>query len=145
MNRILIALLFAAAACGGKAKPTTSSSAGGVSDPPGVVQDTRSPIEQRRDTVCEALGPKITKCAVADARAELEAGKMTKQDFDLNTAPAIQTKNTEEFVQHCEVQLSSRQVRVLEVCSQQETECAPLLACLDHINDQATGSGAGSQ
>lgn len=141
MNARCLAMVALLVACGGHEKSATTTDpdpqlGGGALA--GVVQDTRSPIEKRRDVACAALGPRVTKCAVDDARAELAAGRMTKPDFEANTARAIQDKNTEEFVAKCEVQLSSRQVRVLEVCRQDETECAPLLDCLGHINDKPT-------
>ncbi len=120
------------AACGGKQPPAIVQGQG--SDAP--VRDTRTPLELRRDTACEALGPKITACAVADARTELEAGRIKKQEFDLTTGPDVQRKNTEEFVKACEVEMSSRQVRVLEVCLKEETACGPLADCLTHLNDK---------
>src|SRR3954447_9246561 len=60
--------------------------------------DTRSAIDKRRDTACETLGPRMTACAVEDAKAELAAGKTTQKQFDQDTASGIQKKNTEEFV-----------------------------------------------
>jgi hypothetical protein len=32
--------------------------------------------------------------------------------------------------------MSSRQVRVLEVCDREESQCGPLLSCLDHLNEK---------
>jgi hypothetical protein len=32
--------------------------------------------------------------------------------------------------------MSSRQVRVLEVCFKEEQECGPLMSCLDHLKAQ---------
>ena len=49
----------------------------------------------------------------------------------------MQKKNTEEFVARCNVpDMSSRQVRVLEVCVREEAVCGPFLSCLDHLNDK---------
>ena len=98
--------------------------------------DPRSPIEKRRDAACEQLGPKLTACAVEDARADFAAGKIDKAQLDRDIAPEIQRKNTDEFVTQCKgVSYSSRQVRVLEVCFRTEPRCAPLLDCLGHLND----------
>ena len=36
---------------------------------------------------------------------------------------------------------SSRQVRVLEVCFRAESQCIPLLACLEHLKDRGPGAG----
>ena len=122
------------AGCGGGAQPIANTRTGPA---PGPAVDQRTPIEQRRDAACEQVGAKLTQCAVEDARAELQAGRMTKPDFDANTAPAVQRKLTEEFVAKCEVDMSSRQVRVLEVCFREEPACAPLVECLQHLNDGA--------
>jgi hypothetical protein len=97
-----------------------------------------TPIEQRRDAACEQLGPKLTACAVEDARANLTAGKSDKAQLERDTAPAVQHKNTEEFLKACKATpYSSRQVRVLEVCFREETRCGPLLDCLGHLSDAA--------
>ena len=95
--------------------------------------DRRTPIELRRDAACEELGPRLTDCAIADARATMTAEELAKLDLE-KTAP----RNTEEFIAACKrQQLSSRQVRVYEVCLREETECEPLIACLDHVNEPA--------
>jgi hypothetical protein len=130
--------LIALSACGNKTS-TPIANAGSGDDPPGPVKDTRTEIERRRDSACETLGPRITACAVEDAKAQLAAGKVKQKDFDANTAPDVQRRNTEEFIKACnapKTPYSSRQVRVLEVCPQQETRCEPLLACLENLNKQ---------
>ena len=121
------------AACGGKPAP---AGPGSGAEPIGVAKDTRSELEKRRDLSCEQVGAKITECAVADAKTELEAGRISKQEFDLDTTPDIRRKNTEKFVKACKVPMSSRQVRVLEVCFKEEQECGPLGDCLTHLNDK---------
>ena len=140
MKSCLVALL-ALAACGGASSSSSSSSSpspGPGDDPPGVVQDTRSELEKRRDTGCEQLRPRLVQCAVDDARAELEAGRMSQADFQANTAPEVTNRLGVEWMKSCRVEMSSRQVRVLEVCFREETACAPLLACLEHLNKPAT-------
>jgi hypothetical protein len=127
---VVIALLTA---CGGKQTPKGTGD--GSAEPVGVVKDTRSPIEKRRDVACDDLGPRLTQCALADAKAELAAGKVSKAEFEKDTAPDILRKNTEEAKKACKVPMSSRQVRVLEVCLKEETECGPLQDCLGHLND----------
>jgi hypothetical protein len=98
--------------------------------------DTRTAIERRRDAACDQLGPKLTTCAVEDARANLAAGKIDQAQLDRDTAPAIQRKNTDEFERACKATAySSRQVRVLEVCFHEEPACASLLDCLGHLSD----------
>jgi hypothetical protein len=127
--------VFAIAACGNKGQTQVSNAGSG--DPPGPVRDTRTELERRRDTACEQLGPRITDCAVADAKAALDAGQLKQKDFDAVTKPEIKAKNTKEFVDDCSgKEFSSRQIRVLEVCQTEETECEPMLACLDNLNKQ---------
>jgi hypothetical protein len=121
--------LGALAGCGGPQRPDPAGSP--------AAGDPRTPIERRRDAACDALGPRLTACAVADARADLAAGKIDQRQFERDTAPAVQRKNTEDFEARCKAaQYSSRQVRVLEVCFRAETECPPLLDCLAHLGDR---------
>ena len=128
------------AACGG-AQHTSEGDGSAAHEP--AVADTRTPIEKRRDAACDQLGPKLTACAVEDARADLAAGKVTQQQFAQDTAPDIQRKNTEEFQKACKsTAYSSRQVRVLEVCFRDETQCGRLLDCLEHLKDKDATKGA---
>lgn len=124
--------LIATACGGGKHDDTTG--AGNRSD----AVDARTKIEIRRDASCEALGPRLTACAIADARATMTAEELAKLDLE-KTGP----KNTDEFIAGCKrQQLSSRQVRVYEVCLAEETECDPLIACLDNVNPTAAEQAA---
>jgi hypothetical protein len=126
MMKLVISLALVAA-CSGAQQPKP--------DPDPKPADTRSAIEKRRDTACEALGPRITACAVEDAKKDVASGKVTQAQFDQDASPDVQHKNSAEFIKDCESHAySSRQVRVLEVCPQAETVCDPMLACLDNIN-----------
>ena len=119
-------------ACGGKQPVVANGGGGGGSAAP--VNDQRTPIEKRRDAACDQLGPKLTACAVEDAKHDLDAGKITKQQFDQDTATGVQAKNTEEFEKACKgTDMSSRQVRVLEVCFREEHQCDPLGECLKNL------------
>jgi len=134
---VLCALLVAA--CGGKQQ----TGGGGSSDvsnagsdtvkPP--LADTRTALEKRRDTACKAIAPKLTDCALEDAKSDLASGKVKKADFDRDTAPEVLRKNTEMFVEKCTGwrDISSRQVRVLEVCFKEEQQCGPLRDCLGYL------------
>ena len=130
-NLVFIVLV----ACGGKQQPPPEGS--GSPEPIGVVRDTRTEIEKRRDAACEKLRPRLVTCAVEDARADLAAGKVDKKQFDQDTAPAVQEKLGEKWMESCRVEMSSRQVRVLEVCEREESHCGPLLSCLEHLNDKS--------
>jgi hypothetical protein len=130
---LAVGLGLGAPGCGG---PQRSDPAGdsAVGPAPAV---SRSPIERRRDAACDALGPKLTACAVADARADFATGKIDRHQLDLDTAPEWQQKLTAKWLADCKgARYSSRQIRVLEVCFREETECGPLVACLDHLRDQ---------
>ena len=121
------------AACGGPQRAPDRT--GGASADPAPA-DPRTPIERRRDAACDALGPRLTACAVADARADLAAGRIDQREFDDHTAPRWQDKLTADWLAKCKgATYSSRQVRVLEVCFREETECDPLVACLGHLHD----------
>lgn len=138
MRSFSLVLVIALAACGGKPTPQNPGGPGSAEDPVGVVKDTRTELERRRDAACEKVGARLTACAVEDARAELAARKTTQQEFEANTAPDILRKHTDEFVKACKVPMSSRQVRVLEVCDREESECGPLTDCLTHLQDKPT-------
>jgi hypothetical protein len=134
-----VVCLLLVVACGGS-KPATQIGAGsgsGSAEPKGPVKDTRSELERRRDTACESVGSRTTECALADAKAALAAGKVSKKEFDTSTTPDILRKNTDEFVKKCRSgYMSSRQVRVLEVCFKEETACGPFFDCLTHLEDK---------
>lgn len=127
MIRTSIAAAFAMTvlACGGSQPASTVDNR----EPP----DTRTELERRRDVACAALGPRLTECAIADARATMTPEELAKLAIE-ETAP----KHTEEFIDSCQTQsLSSRQVRVYEVCLREETACEPLIACLDNARPAA--------
>ena len=139
MRRVLLALLVAS--CGGP-QHTADGDGPAMREPAPAATDTRTPIERRRDAACDQLGPKLTACAVEDARANLAAGKIDQHQFDLDTAPAVQRRHTDEFEKACKrATYSSRQVRVLEVCFREETRCGPLLDCLGHLSDRPARGG----
>jgi hypothetical protein len=136
MKNLLV--VVALAACGTKSNtPVANSGSGSAVEEPPTPTDSRSEIERRRDTACETLGPRITACAIADAKAAAASGKLKQKDYEALTAPDVQRKNTDEFIKACKhpkSEYSSRQVRVLEVCQKEESECEPLLSCLENLN-----------
>src|SRR5262249_52750930 len=134
VSAVIVAAL-AIAACGGqqKAPPTAGSGAntGAGSDddltihphkPGGAAADT--PIHKRRNAACEQLGPRLTECAIEDAKKNHDSEAL--KDID-KVAPL----NTKKFIESCEgSEMSSRQVRVLEVCFHDAPDCAQLDECL---------------
>ena len=138
MKNLIFLIAVVVAACGNKSStPIANAGSGSADEPPPPPPDTRPEIDKRRDAACEALGPRITSCAVEDAKAAVAAGKLKQKDFEASTAPDVQRKNTDEFIAACKrpkTPYSSRQVRVLEVCPREETQCEPMLACLENLN-----------
>lgn len=136
MKNLAFALVVVASACGSKQQTpveNTSSGSGSATGP----TDTRTAIEKRRDAACETLGPRVTTCAANDAKTALADGKITQKQYDEITGAGVLEKNTDEFIDACkkpQSAYSSRQIRVLEVCPEQELECEPMMACLDHLN-----------
>jgi hypothetical protein len=134
MKHAILLVVFAACSGGQHPSGTVGNTGSGSGEPAGF-KDTRTPLEKRRDTACEQVAPRVTACAVEDAKKDLAAGKVTKAQFDQDTASGVQKKNTDEFVKKCQASsMSSRQVRVLEVCPKAEAECEPLLSCLENLN-----------
>lgn len=119
----LIGLLGVAMACGPKSPP--AAPIGGPAEPTVKLSE----LQRRQHAACAALGPKLTECAIADAKTSMSAAELAKLDLE-RTAP----KHTEVFIDDCSAEsYSSRQVRVLEVCFHEETECEALSACLENI------------
>lgn len=125
-------LLVVLAACG---KPARSND--------DTLPDNREPapppqteLQQRQGAACEQLGPRLTDCAIADARATMTPEQLAELDVE-RTAPL----HTREMTKQCKEQtMSSRQVRVYEVCLREETECEALTACLENAKPEAATS-----
>lgn len=134
MKAFVTAIVLVAACSSGKSGESTTPS--GTGDPPPPMQDTRTAFEKRLDAACDALGPTLTTCAVSDANEKLRTGEITQKQFDEVTKPEIIARLDKEWREKCyqPTKRSSRQVRVLEVCKKEETECAPLLDCLENMN-----------
>lgn len=128
-------VLVVLAACG---KPARSNDdtlpdnlGGGDPDPP-----PQTELQQRQGAACEQLGPRLTDCALADARATMTPEQLAELDVE-KTAPL----HTREMIKQCKEQtMSSRQVRVYEVCMREETECTALTACLENAKPEAATS-----
>src|SRR6185503_1695424 len=69
-------LLAVLVACGHKQPASVSNEGSGAGSAVTAPPDNRTAIEKRRDGACDTLGPKITSCAVEDAKKELAAGKI---------------------------------------------------------------------
>ena len=118
---LLLALLLSA--CGNKNK-----GGGDETVPPQPAPAPQTELEKRQAAACEQLGPRLTDCAIADARATMTPEQLAELDIE-KTAPV----HTREMVQQCKEQtMSSRQVRVYEVCMREETACDALTTCLEN-------------
>jgi hypothetical protein len=130
-------ILFALVACGGSKPEPTNPSGPGSADPVPVYKDSRTPIEKRRDTACEAIQPKLTQCALSDAKATMSP----KELADLKPEELL-SSHKQKFLKECKgAAMSSRQVRVLEVCDHEETECGPVAECLKNLEPQRSEGG----
>ena len=138
MRQVTIAVALALtvwAACGSKSTKSGDGDtlpddlrSNGSGDPPPA-----SELEKRQGAACEQLGPTLTECAIADARVTMTPEELAKLDVEA-TAPI----HTREFVKSCKEQtMSSRQVRVYEVCMNEETECGALTTCLENASPKA--------
>lgn len=126
MKRLFLLLWIAA--CGGKSAPPANPAPPDdeLGTKPAPVEDT--PIHKRRDAACEQLGPRLTQCAIEDAKA-------AHNDEALKDIQKVAPVHTKKFVEQCEGgEMSSRQVRVLEVCFKEAPDCAALGECLKNLD-----------
>lgn len=122
--RLVLLCAWSLAACG--SPPAVS---GGAAAPVG---DGKTELQRRQEAACAAVGERTTACAVADAKAKATAAELRELALD-ETAP----RNTEKFIAECVAKpMSSRQVRVFEVCYREERECEPFFSCLEHARPQ---------
>lgn len=88
-------------------------------------------MERRQQTACEGVGTMATKCAIEETKTQ--SADVQKQADVEHTAEF----NTKDYVDKCVAQyMSSRQVRVFEVCLREESECGPFFSCLDNALPQ---------
>lgn len=124
MRIVLVALLCAA--CG----PSTPKQDTDP-DPTPPTAKPQTEIEKRQDAACRAVGAKLKQCAIDDD-AKMSPAEREKADV-AHTAPILER----EYIKECTGRyLSSRQIRVREVCLHEETECDPFLSCLDNANPE---------
>jgi hypothetical protein len=136
MKVLWLTLLLAA--CGGT-QTTTQNPPPLDPEPHPVVKDTRTPLEKRRDAACEIVGKRSATCAVEDAKRDFAVGKVTKEQLAIDTKPEFVEKLAAKYTGECKAHpdYSSRQIRVLEKCPQYETECEPLMKCLENVQPQS--------
>lgn len=137
MKRLVFIVLVGLAACASKPAPAPQNP-----PPPagsGVVKDTRSDLEKRRDAACDIVGKRTAQCAVEDSKALFAAGKIKETEYKNATDPRVVEKDGEVYADKCKAKrdYSSRQIRVLEKCPEYEKECGPFLECLKNLQPQS--------
>jgi hypothetical protein len=123
-------LACVAVACGGTTPPPPNPTGSGSG---GVVRDTRSELVKRRDAACEQLSPRLYDCALSDAKAAVAAGTIKPAVLAELETPKMKEHFFDDWLTKCRVDMSSRQVRVLEVCYREEAACEPLGECLKNL------------
>ena len=127
--RLTFLALVVCVACGGAGnKPGPANG----SDPdPVVPSENRTEIQVRQEAACEQAARRVRQCAIADTMKQ-SPEERKKADVE-HTAPILER----EYIKACTAaQMSSRQVRVYEVCLKEESECDPFLDCLDNAKPQ---------
>ena len=138
MKRFALALAVVLAACGPKAATPPPHDDDTLPDPGGGSAGEPEPtppkteLQRRQYAACDRVIPRLTDCAVADARKKMSPEELAKLDLE-HTAPV----HTREYTKKCKNgYMSSRQVRVYEVCDREATDCDALVACLDNAKPQ---------
>jgi hypothetical protein len=142
MTRALAGVLvLALAACPKRASPPVEDDDTlpdpGTGSPGGTQGEPEPPppeteLQRRQYAACDRVIPRLTACAVEDARRNLSPEEFEKEQIE-EAAPI----HTREYTRKCKNNyMSSRQVRVYEVCDREETDCEPLVACLENAKPQ---------
>ena len=136
MRALALAAIMVLAACPKKAAPPPEED-DTLPDPPGQKGEPEPPppeneLQRRQYAACDRVIPRLTACAVEDARRNL-----TPEQFEEEQIEEAAPIHTREYTKKCKNNyMSSRQVRVYEVCDREETECEPLVACLDNAKPE---------
>jgi hypothetical protein len=118
---VVTELVTGIAGCGG-------DSARSASNPPTQALSAEQALRAAQKSECEALCPRLSECAVEDARANMSAAELAKLDLE-----AKARQHTNECITQCSgSSLSPRQVRVMRRCRKESAAvCSQYLACLD--------------
>jgi len=128
MRHALLFLVILCGSCGGS-KPEPDQPPSGTGSP--IVEDDRTQLQVRQEAACEQTGKKLRQCAIEDNQKQ-PAAERKEADVE-HTAPILER----EYIKACTAaEMSSRQVRVHEVCLREEVECEPFLDCLDNAKPQ---------
>lgn len=89
-------------------------------------------LKARQQAACEQMTTILTDCAVAEARAQMSPKELAELDLE-NTAPRHRQKMEDECLA---VDMSPRQVKVIESCLATDTSCDAFVPCLDAAQKQ---------
>src|SRR5687768_395924 len=89
----VLAVIVALGCGGGQSKPPDDP--GGSGGDPTPVEQRRSELQIRQEAACEAAGPRLTACAVADTQQQ---SAETRAEADPERTAEI---NTREFIKGC--------------------------------------------
>jgi hypothetical protein len=134
MRKLLLIAMLVLAGCPKKSAPPVEDD-DTLPDPPGKKPEPEPPaptteLQKRQYAACDRVIPRLTDCAVEDAKKNLSP----EEAADAAEAAPIHTR---EYTRKCKNSyMSSRQVRVYEVCDREETECEPLVACLENAKPE---------
>jgi hypothetical protein len=139
IRTMLVAMVLALAACGGKTKPAAAPPPADddLTIKPHPIDDGKpeTEYERRLRAACEDVGAKVSACAVEDTRNDKQHPPTADELAQLDQTAAIDKR---EYIKKCvAAEMSSRQIRVMEVCAKEEAACEPFLACLDHMKPEA--------
>lgn len=128
----VIVCLMIGSGCGGS--PPASTGNGGADPQVGqaAANDGKTEFQRRQEAACEQFGERLTQCAYEDAKRTMTQAEMAKEEVE-----AKRPEHTKTIVDQCKKQqMSSRQIRVYEVCMREERECEPLITCLENAKPQ---------
>ena len=131
-----VLVITAQSACGG------GTPAPAQPDPElGATAPGKTEFQRRQEAACDAFGPRLTQCAYEDAKRTMTPAELAKEEVE-----AKRPEHTKLIVDKCrKQQMSSRQLRVYEVCMREESECAPLINCLEYAKPTHAGETAPSR
>lgn len=88
-------------------------------------------FSMHQQAMCDALAPRLTTCAVEQARKNLTEREIEKQGL---SDPAFLRKYTNDIRSECSLkEISMRQIKLLETCTAQDSDCKTYLSCLDTV------------
>lgn len=126
---VVSCVMVLAGACGGSQPPAAGGAIG-----PATVQpdDGKTEFQRRQEAACQQFGERLTQCAYEDAKRTMTKAEMAKEEIE-----AKRPEHTKTIVDKCQKQqMSSRQIRVYEVCMREERECGPLINCLEYAKPE---------